>query len=210
MSDMTNIVRFLQQENTRLKEENERLTEKLNALEGYILALDALEQAARSLSKERDLMGLLDKTLSYAIGVLGASDGSLMLLDEDTGDLVFVLVHGQVREVLPGYRIRGDEGIAGWIAQHGEPALVNNPRSDPRFSVRVDQAFNFETRSLIGAPLITRHKVLGVVEVVNKVTPPGEFAPTDVNLLSILALLAASVLDDLASQPDVTAVLGTT
>ncbi len=201
MSDTTSLLRFLQQENAKLREENKQLTGEVQLLLEYISALDTLEQAARNLSDERDLMGLVDKTLSYALSVLGASDGSLMLLDEETGDLVFVLVHGRVREVLPGYRIRGDEGIAGWAVKHGKPVVVNNARSDSRFSARVDQAFNFQTRSLICAPLIARHKTLGVIEVVNKVKDT-EFADADLYLLSILATLAAIALDDLACQPE--------
>ncbi len=201
MSDINSTLRFMQQENTRIKEENEQLRKEVGSLREYILALDALEQAARSLNDERDLMGLLDKTLSFAIGVLGASDGSLLVVDEETGDLVFVLTHGQVRELLPGYHIPGNEGIAGWVVQNKEPVVVNSVHSNPFFSPRVDQNFGFETRSLMCAPLIARGKVMGVVEVVNKTTGE-EFSDTDLNLLSILAMVAAIVLDDVARQPE--------
>jgi GAF domain-containing protein len=124
-----------------------------------------------------------------------------MLLDEETGDLVFVLVQGRVREVLPGYRIRGDEGLAGWAVKHGKPVIVNDVHSDPRFSARVDQAFGFETHSLICAPLIARKKTLGAIEVVNKVKGT-QFADADLYLLSILASVAAIALDDIARQPE--------
>ncbi len=200
MSDLNSVVRFLQQENARLKEENERLTEEVRALLEYILAVDVLEQATRSLSDEHDLMNLLDKTLAYALGVLSASDASLLLTEEETGDLVFALVHGQKRQVLPGYRIRKDEGIAGWVAAHGKPVIVNDARRDPRFSTRVDEAFNFHTNSLICVPLLARQKTLGVIEVVNKAG--GEFTDTDVNMLSILALVSAIALDDVARQSE--------
>ena len=67
MTGTTNVTRFLQQENARLKEENERLTEELNTLREYLLAVDALEQAAHSLSGERDLMSASLK-LDWALG----------------------------------------------------------------------------------------------------------------------------------------------
>jgi len=201
MSDTSSSMRFLQQENARLHEENQHLKTRVEALQEYLLAVDALEQATHSLSNEKDLMRLLDKTLSYAISVLGASDGSLLVMDEESGDLVFVLVHGKVREVLPGYRIPGNEGIAGWSIQNKQPVIVNNVHNSPNFSERVDQAFDFETRSLMCAPLVTRRKTLGVIEVVNKVS--GEdFIDTDLNLLSILALVAAIALEDVARQPE--------
>lgn len=201
MSDTSGMLRFLRQENARLTEENKRLAEQVNALREYILAVDELEQATRGLCAERDLMGLLDKTLAYAINVLNASDGSLMLTDEETGELVFVLVHGQARSQLPGYRIRGDQGIAGWVAQNRQGVIVNNARRDPRFLAQVDQAFNFETRSLVCVPLIARQKTLGVIEILNK-TSGHDFTETDLHLLSVLALVAALALDDIARQPE--------
>ncbi len=201
MAGTTNMVRFLQQENARLTEENKQLSEEIQSLRGYILAVDALEQAAHKLSDERNLMSALDKTLSYAIGVLGASDGSLLLVDEETNELVFALTQGRVRGELPGYRIPANEGVAGWVFQNGKPAIVNNVHSNPYFSERVDQVFQFETRSLMAAPLVAHRRILGVVEVVNK-TSGAEFTDTDLNLLSILALVAATALDDIAGQAE--------
>ncbi len=197
----TNLLRFLQQENARLKEENKRLSEQVQTLTSYLMALDELEQAVRHMSNEQDLMSLLDKVLAYALNVLNATDGSLLLTDEETGDLVFVVVQGQKRQVLPGYRIRGDEGIAGWVATHGQPAIVDQARSDPRFLARVDEAFDFETRSLICVPLIARQKTLGVLEVINKASN-ARFTEADLHLLSILAMVAAMELDAIARQPE--------
>jgi len=187
-------LRSVQQENAQLKEEVGRLRE-------YVHSLQWLYHAAQRLLSEKDLMTLLDKTLYYAILVLDARDGSLLIIDEETDELVFVLVQGTVRERLPGYRIPRDDGIAGWVAEQREPLIVNNARSDPRFSSRVDEAFNFETHSLVCAPLIARGNVLGVVEVLNK-TGDRPFTETDQDLLSILALIAAMALDDLARVPE--------
>ena len=187
------ILRTLQQENARLKEEVTRLRD-------YVSNLQSLHRAARHLLSEKDIMTLLDKTLYYALTVLDAHDGALLLRDEDTNELVFVLVQGQVRETLPGYRIAGNEGIAGWVAQHREPVIVNNVRGDPRFSPRVDRSFKFETRNLVCVPLIARDRVLGVIEVLNK-SGGQDFAEADVDLLSLLAVISAIALDDLAGEP---------
>jgi sigma-B regulation protein RsbU (phosphoserine phosphatase) len=186
-------LRTIQQENSRLKEEVARLRD-------YVSNLQSLHRAARHLLSEKDIMTLLDKTLYYALTVLDAHDGALLLRDEDTNELVFVLVQGQVRETLPGYRIPYREGIAGWVAEHREPVIVNNVHSDPRFSPRVDQAFSFETRKLVCVPLIARDKVLGVIEVLNK-SGGQDFAEADVDLLSLLAVISAIALDDLAGAP---------
>jgi len=186
-------LRTLQQENTRLKEEVIRLRD-------YVSNLQSLHRAARHLLSEKDIMTLLDRTLYYALTVLDAHDGALLLTDDDTNELVFVLVQGSVHETLPGYRIAGKEGIAGWVAEHHEPVIVNNVRGDPRFSPRVDQSFKFETRNLVCVPLIARDRVLGVIEVLNK-SGGQNFAEADVDLLSLLAVISAIALDDLAGAP---------
>jgi GAF domain-containing protein len=187
-------LRTIQQENIQLKEQVGRLRE-------YVQSMQRLYRAALRLLSEKDIMALLDKTLSYAMQVLDARDGSVLILDEETDELVFVLVLGTVRERLPGYRIPRHDGIAGWVVEHREPLIVNSAHSDTRFSSRIDDAFNFETRSMVCAPLISRGKVLGVVEVLNK-SGNLPFEETDQDLLSVLALIAAIALDDLARAPE--------
>ena len=186
-------LRTIQQENIRLKEEVTRLRD-------YVSNLQSLHRATQHLLSEKDIMTLLDKTLYYALTVLDAHDGALLLRDEDTNELVFVLVQGSVHETLPGYRIPVNEGIAGWVAEHREPVIVNNVRGDPRFSQQVDQAFRFETHKLVCVPLVARDRVLGVIEVLNK-SGGQDFAEADVDLLSLLAVISAIALDDLASAP---------
>lgn len=190
----TQLFRTIQQENAELKDEVIRLRD-------YVHALQSLHRAIQHLLSEKDLMTLLDRTLYYALTVLDSQDGALLVTDDEKGDLVFVLVQGRVREKLPGYRIKRNEGIAGWVAEHREPAIVNNTRADPRFSPRIDQAFNFETNSMVCVPLIARGKVLGVIEVLNK-TGNKPFAEADQDLLSILAFIAAMALDDMARAPE--------
>jgi GAF domain-containing protein len=194
------LLRAVQLENTQLKEEVGRLRD-------YMHGLQSLTHVAQLLLSEKDLMTLLDRTLYYAVTVLDARDGALLLADEEKNDLVFVLVQGQVREKLPGYRIPSNEGVAGWVYSHLEPLIVNNARADPRFLPIVDQVFNFQTRSLVCVPLIAPPKggqpgkVLGVIEVVNK-SNGQDFSEADQDLLSILALVAAISLDSLAHEPE--------
>jgi GAF domain-containing protein len=188
------LLRAIQQENSELKAEVGRLRD-------YMTSMQRLYRAARQLLSEKDMMALLDKTLAYAMQVLGARDGSVLILDEETDELVFVLVHGAVRETLPGHRIPRHSGIAGWVVEHREALIVNNARSDTRFSPQIDDTFEFETRSMVCAPLIARGKVLGVIELLNRLGNLN-FEETDQDLLSVLALIAAIALDDLARTPE--------
>jgi len=116
------------------------------------------------------------------------------LIDEESDELVFVLVHGTAGEALIGQRFDRRQGIAGWAAEHAEPVIVNDVYTDTRFFPELDERVGFETRSLIAMPLAARGKVMGVIEVINKRS--GEkFTDDDASLLAILATLSASALD---------------
>jgi diguanylate cyclase (GGDEF)-like protein len=59
------------------------------------------------------------------------------------------------------------EGIAGWVAKHGQVLIVPDVQSDPRFSSRLDEMTRLQTRSVICVPLRSKHRVLGVIQLVN-------------------------------------------
>lgn len=195
----TATLRFLQQENQRLVEENQALREENGALRHYVGSLKELYWATQEIVSEENLFSLLDKILHSAMTVVGAEDGSLLLLDEETNELVFVLVHGDIRNELRGYRIPSDKGIAGWMVSHREPLIINNPALDWRFSQQVDSTFGFSTRSLIGTPISARGKMIGVIELLNK-RNNEEFTETDLTLLLILGQNAAIALDEMQSR----------
>ena len=199
-TEYDHLIRFLRQENIRLQDENQLLTEQVHALRRYIRALQRLQETIHYFTPEQDILTLLDETLDCALVLLDAADGSLMLIDDETDELVFVLVRGAVRAELLGYRFDRRQGIAGWVAEHAEPAIVNNVRADLRFLPEVDEHIGFVTHSLLAVPLVAQGKVLGVIEAVNKHT--GEdFTDDDASALSILSALAASALDYAASAP---------
>lgn len=194
MSNSTSTLRFLQSENRRLLEENESLREEVLALREYMKALRTLHQATQTITAEQQLQPLLARIMHAALRVMDAADGSLALLDEQAGQLVFAVVLGELRSSLQGYRIDKNMGIAGWVATHGEPVIVNNARQDTRFSPFVDDSFGFRTNSLICVPLAAEGRVIGVIEVLNKFS--GEnFTDTDLDLLTILASVAAGAID---------------
>jgi GAF domain-containing protein len=195
----TTTLRFLQHENTRLKDENASLHEENTALRGYMSSLQDLHRAAQQIVSEENLFDLLDKILYSALNVLQANDGSLLLLDEETGELAFVLVHGDIRQELRGYRISSQAGIAGWVATNHQPLIVNNPRQDGRFSEEIDVGFDFQTRSIVCVPMIARGKLVGVIELLNKQNDE-EFTEADSTLLSILGIVAATALEEMQAR----------
>jgi GAF domain-containing protein len=64
-------------------------------------------------------------------------------------------------------RMPATEGIAGWVVQHREAAIVEDPANDERFSKRVGEEAGTETRNLVAAPLLSKGGCVGVLEVMN-------------------------------------------
>lgn len=193
------VLRFLQQENQRLQDENRRLREEVMALRDYLAGLRALQRAAESITAEEEPLALLDKILYSALTVVDSANGSILLLDEEKNELLFAIVHGELGQTLPGHRIPADTGIAGWVATHREPQIVNNVRADQRFFSYIDELFHFQTYSLLCVPMISRDRLVGVIEVLNKFNQQ-DFNEADVDLLSTVAYIAATALERLESE----------
>jgi hypothetical protein len=131
VSPPTSPLRSLQIEVTRLKEENRDLRAELSVLHSSIRALSALQDLIPSLTPSTDVLDLLGELLDSVLAVVGASDGSLLLVDEETKEMVFAVVHGEAKERLTGYRLAAGQGIAGWVASNRQPQIVQDVRHDP-------------------------------------------------------------------------------
>lgn len=193
---VTNPVAIMRRENARLQAENERLEEELRNLRDFVQILNDLAVATKNVTSDDELLPLLDHIFTKALKLLNAPDGSLMLLDDESNELVFVLVRGALAANLKGYRIPASEGIAGWVIQNADAALVRDVRRDPRFSHTVDEQFTFHTQSIVAAPLMGDRRVYGVIEALNK---PGDepFSDSDLALLGLLCRFAGEVLADI-------------
>jgi signal transduction histidine kinase len=84
--------------------------------------------------------------------------------------------------------------IAGWIILNRRAARITDVHDDPRFFNEVEQATGFTTQSMIGVPLVTKNKVVGVLEVVNKAR--GTFSDQDESMLSVLGAQAAVAIEN--------------
>ncbi|GAB4436275.1 MAG: hypothetical protein Kow00120_03330 [Anaerolineae bacterium] len=193
-------IRFLTSENARLKAENRELHELLADLREFVMTLLDLAAVADRFTPDGNLLTLLDNILYNTLSVLRAKDGSIMLLDTETDELVFTVVHGDMRGALVGYRIPVDTGIAGWCVQFRQSCIVNDVRVDPRFSPLVDQMFTFRTDSVVAAPLIGDGRVLGAIEVLNKRTDE-RFDELDQALLELLSRFAGEALAQIEAMP---------
>ena len=192
----TNPNSFLTRENARLKDENDTLRDEVNLLREFVRVLDELGEEAARVTDDSELLPLLRDILLKALTLLDAPDGSLALIDENTNELVFVIVIGTLADQLTDYRIPADEGIAGWAISSREAALVRDVRYDTRFFANIDSQFKFNTQSILAAPLVGDDKVYGVVEALNQ---PGDqpFSDNDMALLKLFCRFAGEVLADI-------------
>jgi diguanylate cyclase (GGDEF)-like protein len=106
---------------------------------------------------------------------------SLLMVDEEKQELVFEAALGAKGRDVAAFRLKIGEGVAGWVAQSGKPAIVNDTARDPRFEARVDTRTQFETRSILCAPLVSRGRTIGVLEIINKLG--GRFSRHDLALV---------------------------
>jgi diguanylate cyclase (GGDEF)-like protein len=109
---------------------------------------------------------------------------SMLMVDEERGELTFELALGEKSKDLSGFRVKLGEGIAGWVAETGRPTIVNDTSRDPRFAGKFDAETQFRTRSILCAPLISRGRTIGVVEIINR--KGGRFTRADLDMLHTL------------------------
>ncbi len=120
---------------------------------------------------------------------------SLLLVDEPKQELYFELAVGKGAHALKDIRIKMGQGLAGWVAQHGEVVIVPDVSKDTRFFSKVDEKTKMETRSIVAVPVRFRDHCLGVIELLNCVGPNG-FDDRDLHLLEALADFAAIALEN--------------
>ena len=183
------------------------LTLLANQSAAAIASAQLYEQTSRRLQELsflnetiKDITATLDLDEIFAIltrrvkDLLGIGACSIALVDRATRELVFRIASGGGAETVVGERVPWGQGIVGTAAQLGEPINVSDVRQDQRFYQEVDKKqHDFVTRVILAVPMKRRGQVVGVVEALNK---PGGFDDEDERLLSALASLAASVVEN--------------
>jgi len=191
---MSSTVRFLQEENQRLLDRTQELGEENEHMRVILKSLRGLLGTVAKVGSAIELNSLLNRIVYEAVRIVDAVEGSLLLLDEEQQQLVFVATRSAMKDELVGFRIPTSTGIAGWVATYQEPVIANDVTQDERFSASVDKRLQFKTQSLLAVPLVSRGRTLGVIELVNKFSD-RRFDDQDVETVSTLAPIAAAVID---------------
>jgi K+-sensing histidine kinase KdpD len=159
--------------------------------------LNLLNQIGQEFTATIDSDQVSEQLLPAATEIIGA-EGASVWLQEGVSDSDWLVCrmayqHGETRTPV-NLRLRPGEGIAGWVAQRRESAVVPDAREDFRFFSGIDEQTGFHTTSLLAVPLWIHDRVIGVLEVVNK--RAGEFTWNDRVLAETLAASAAIAIEN--------------
>jgi len=159
-------------------------------MENRTQQLSALNEVGSVITSTLDLQAVLSLIMQKAVELIGAEAGSLLLMDEDTGEMVFEVTAGPGSANLIGTRLPPDTGVVGTVAQRGRPFLVKDAQSDQRWYRGLDDRTEFITHSIVAVPMISRGRVIGVIELLNR-RGGGAFDEDDERLLTAFAANAA-------------------
>lgn len=160
-----------------------------------VAARKQLVDVALQLSSTLDSDKLLQLIMASATELLEAETSSLMLVDEETNELVIAVATGTIGPKAERQRIPIGVGIAGWTLVNRQVAVVDDPASDGRFFSEVGESLQFATKNLLAVPMLVKDRAIGVVEVINK-RGNARFTDRDGELASALASLAAIAIDN--------------
>jgi len=163
---------------------------KTERLDGY----RRLIEISRDLASTLDLDMLLERIVRAAAEVTRSEAASILLYDNLTRQLYFQVATDLDEPTLRGEVLPLDGSFAGWIVLNRKAVRVADVQDDPRFFDNVDRVTGRPTRSLLGVPLITKNKVVGVLEALNK--HKGKFTEGDESVLSVLGAQAAVAIEN--------------
>lgn len=133
---------------------------------------------------------LLHTIVETAARIFGAAAASIALVNEKENTLVFEVAYGAGNDSLEGLSIPIDSGIAGYVAMTGQPIAVSDVSHDPRFQKNFAESTGYVPRSILASPLLSEDRVIGVMEVLDKIEAPF-FNLQDMELLGLFARQAA-------------------
>lgn len=156
--------------------------------------LGIFHDVAKALTSSLNLDSILQTIMEKMAAYFRPDTWSLLMVDEERDELYFAIAVGDASDTLKSVRLKVGEGIAGWVAKHGEPLIVPDVYNDPRFAKRIDQMTKWKTRSIISIPLTAKHRVLGVIQLIN--VDMAGFDESELQLLQALADYAAIAIDN--------------
>ena len=166
------------------------------AMEVRAAELTTLYEVSRTINSTLDLPSVLDLIMSKVVELLDVEAGSLLLVEEESGDLAFEVVLGvSDSHLLVGRRHPAGQGIVGQVVASGQAQIVNDVEADPHWDRDVDREIGFVSRRIMAVPMISRDQVIGVIEVINH-RNGSPFEEEEAALLTNFAAQAAVAIEN--------------
>lgn len=153
-----------------------------------------LHQTGQALTESLELEDVLRSLMDSVRGHFRVEAASVALVEEETGDLVFRVAAGAAADQVIGVRLKPGQGIAGWVASSGQPALIPATQRDERWYRGVDATTGFRTQAMMAVPIRLGQQTIGVIEAINP--QDGRLEEGDLKLLMNVAALAASAIQN--------------
>jgi len=155
--------------------------------------LDTIRQVGSALASSTfDISKVLKYTMDMIREVMNVEAGSLLFLEKD--ELEIAVAFNIKIKSMKKFRLKIGQGIAGYVAARGKSILVNDIEKSPHFFPMVDESTGFQTQSALCVPMVSQGKVIGVIEVLNKIN--GEFDSGDKDLLQSIATSVCIALEN--------------
>ncbi|MBI2412640.1 MAG: GAF domain-containing protein [Deltaproteobacteria bacterium] len=168
--------------------------ELFSELDGRLRQFSTLQEVGNLLNSTLDQKIVRHRAMEAITSIMRAEAGSLLLVDEKNKQLYFEVALGEKGDKIKEVRLNIGEGIAGWVAKHGRPLVINDVARDRRFQSNVDKKSRFTTRDMVCVPVRIKGKVIGVLQAINRIG--GTFEKEDMRLFQLFSNQVAIALDN--------------
>ncbi len=159
-----------------------RTIEEAEYRNAELMTLNDIAAAVNSMLDPRDIYHLVMEKINQFFRV---EAGSLLMLDEETGEMVFVITLEGGQEKLIGQRVPPGVGIVGDVVRTQRYAIVHDPERDPRFYRNVSEGIGYNVHSILCVPIVVKGRTIGAIELLNKRT--GRFTEEEAIRLTRMA-----------------------
>ncbi len=171
------------------------LLDSIADLRSLVDRLNFLHKVSQKISETKPLSKLLNEILEDSKIVMDVEASSLLLYDKKEKKLYFQVATGSKGKSVKRHSVKLGGGLAGWVAKHKQPLLIDDCYNDPRFDDWYDKKLNYKTRNMICVPMMRKKKLIGVIQVINKNNGKG-FAQQDLNIFETLASQCAIAIEN--------------
>jgi len=153
--------------------------------------LRVFHEVARALTQALELEEILLIIMEKMAQFFSPERWSMLMFDEQAGDLYYTIAVGENAESLRGLRVKMGEGVAGWVASTGKSLVVPDVSLDAQWSAFSRAHPELRIQSIACLPIRSGTRTLGVIQLLNsKLDLMSEFSISFLRLLCDYAAIA--------------------